>query len=204
MLERDGLSENGNGAACGSGTPIDGQRDQKVPAAVGFIGRSGSGKTTLTVKVIGELTRRGRRVGSIKHHGHAGFDIDVEGKDSWRHTRAGSVHTVISSPDRVASYRWIDHELGCDQIVQTMTDVEIVIVEGYRQSGIPCLELWRSGNPRDVEAAIEPGILGGEDIVGVVTDMPDIHGIAQGKLLPCFDFEDVDEICDFIEMRFLE
>lgn len=204
MRERDELSESGNGASCGSGTPIDGRRGQKVPAAVGFIGRSGSGKTTLAVKVIGELTRRGRRVGSIKHHGHAGFDIDVEGKDSWRHTQAGSVHTVISSHDRIASYRWIDHELGCDQIVQTMTDVEIVIVEGYKQSGIPCLELWRSGNPRDVEAAIEPGILGGEGIVGVVTDMPDIRGIAQGKLLPCFDFEDVDEICDFVEMRFLE
>lgn len=204
MQGQDGLSGNSDGGAIGSGTPLDGQRGPETPAAVGFIGRSGSGKTTLVTKVIGELTRRGRRVGSIKHHGHAGFDIDVEGKDSWRHTQAGSVHTVISSPDRIASYRWIDHELGCDQIVQTMTDVEIVVVEGYKQSGIPCLELWRSGNPRDIEAATEPGLLENEGIVGVVTDMPDIRGIAQGKLLPCFDFEDVTEICDFVEMRFLE
>ena len=175
----------------------------ETPAAIAFIGRSGSGKTTLTVKVIEELTRRGHRVGSIKHHGHGKFDIDVEGKDSWRHSQAGSVHTVVSSPERIASYRWIDHELECAQIVETMTDVEVVIVEGYKHSGLPSLELWRSGNPRDADAATEPGILEGEWVIGAVTDMPDIRGIAQGKLLPCFDFEDVEEICDFIEMRFL-
>ncbi|MFR3878154.1 MAG: molybdopterin-guanine dinucleotide biosynthesis protein B [Collinsella sp.] len=34
---------------------------------------------------IAELTRRGLRVGSLKHHGHHGFDIDVPAKDTWRH-----------------------------------------------------------------------------------------------------------------------
>ena len=40
-----------------------------VPA-IAFIGYQNSGKTTLVEKVIAELTRRGLRVGSLKHHGH--------------------------------------------------------------------------------------------------------------------------------------
>ena len=54
-----------------------------VPA-IAFIGYQNSGKTTLVEKVIAELTRRGLRVGSLKHHGHHGFDIDVPAKDTWR------------------------------------------------------------------------------------------------------------------------
>ena len=65
-----------------------------VPA-IAFIGYQNSGKTTLVEKVIAELTRRGLRVGSLKHHGHHGFDIDVPAKDTWRHHQAGSKHVGL-------------------------------------------------------------------------------------------------------------
>ncbi|MGI6216100.1 MAG: molybdopterin-guanine dinucleotide biosynthesis protein B [Coriobacteriales bacterium] len=183
----------------------NGANSTPAPApAVAFIGKSGSGKTVLTVKVIAELTARGYRVGSIKHHGHKKFDIDVPGKDSWRHTQAGSVHTVVASPDKIASYRKLDHELEFSQIVQEMTDVDIVVVEGYRHGGAPSFELFRSGNPKDEDAALDPDVLSSDDTVAVVTDMPDMRGEAGMKQIPCFDFEDVGEICDFIEFRFLK
>ena len=173
-----------------------------VPA-IAFIGCSGSGKTVLTVKIIERLCARGYRVGSIKHHGHKFFDIDVDGKDSWRHTQAGSVHTVIASPDRYASYRWLEHELEFEQLLQEMDDVDVVIAEGYRHADIPAIEVFREANPNSVDAALEPDLLTNPQTIAVVTDMPDVRGIAMTKMLPCFDLDDADELCDFIEMRFL-
>ncbi|HQI24319.1 MAG TPA: molybdopterin-guanine dinucleotide biosynthesis protein B, partial [Smithella sp.] len=55
---------------------------------ISIVGKSNSGKTTLVEKLIPELIKRGYRVATIKHNKH-GFDIDHEGKDSWRHKRAG-------------------------------------------------------------------------------------------------------------------
>lgn len=176
--------------------------------AIGFIGRSGSGKTTLTVKVIAELCARGHRVGSVKHHGHKGFDIDVPGKDSWRQTQAGSVHTVIASPDKVATIRQLERELEFGDILATMDDVEIVVVEGYRHSGIPSIELFRKDNPKDADpanddearlrAAVELG-----DAVAVATDNEETASVARGLGLPVFSLDDVSPIVDFIESRIL-
>ena len=69
---------------------------KKTPI-VSIVGYSGSGKTTLVEKMIPELKRRGWRVATIKHNRH-GFEIDHEGKDSWRHRRAGAGMTVLASP----------------------------------------------------------------------------------------------------------
>ena len=66
---------------------------------VSIVGRSNTGKTTLIEKLIPELRRRGYRVATIKHNIH-GFDIDHEGKDSWRHKKAGARLTVIASPQQ--------------------------------------------------------------------------------------------------------
>ena len=61
-----------------------------------FVGRSNSGKTTLIERVIPELVRAGYKVATVKHAGH-GFDLDTEGKDSWRHKQAGASTVVIIS-----------------------------------------------------------------------------------------------------------
>ena len=51
---------------------------------VSIVGKSDSGKTTLIEKLLPELTRRGYRIATVKHDVH-GFEVDREGKDSWRH-----------------------------------------------------------------------------------------------------------------------
>ena len=53
--------------------------------AVSVVGRHNSGKTTLVEAVIARLVADGLDIGSVKHHGHVGFDIDIPGKDSYRH-----------------------------------------------------------------------------------------------------------------------
>ncbi|PIP08805.1 MAG: molybdopterin-guanine dinucleotide biosynthesis protein B, partial [Syntrophobacteraceae bacterium CG23_combo_of_CG06-09_8_20_14_all_50_8] len=75
--------------------------ENKVIPVVCIVGESDTGKTTLIEKIIPELKRRDYRVATIKHHGH-GFDIDHEGKDSWRHKKAGARITVLASPRQVA------------------------------------------------------------------------------------------------------
>ncbi|MFA7176706.1 MAG: molybdopterin-guanine dinucleotide biosynthesis protein B, partial [Smithellaceae bacterium] len=68
---------------------------------VSIVGKSNSGKTTLLEKIIADLTHRGYRIATIKHNRH-GFDIDHEGKDSYRHKKAGAHTTVVSSPHQLA------------------------------------------------------------------------------------------------------
>jgi molybdopterin-guanine dinucleotide biosynthesis protein B len=111
---------------------------------VTIIGKSGSGKTTLMEGLIPELSRRGYRLATVKHHSHSGFDVDQEGKDSWRHARAGSVHVIIAAPDKIASYRQLRTELTLAEIVQEVRDVDLILVEGYRQAGYPSLEVQRA------------------------------------------------------------
>jgi molybdopterin-guanine dinucleotide biosynthesis protein MobB len=123
----------------------------KVPSpAVTIVGRHNSGKTTIIENLILELLRRGHDVASVKHHSHAGFDIDYPGKDSYRHRKAGASETVIAAPGQVASIKSVEGELECAEIVQSMPGHDIIIVEGYRKSGLPTIEVMRQGNETDV------------------------------------------------------
>ncbi|UEA46563.1 molybdopterin-guanine dinucleotide biosynthesis protein B [Collinsella stercoris] len=116
--------------------------------AVAFVGYQNSGKTTLVEKVISRLTQRGVRVGSVKHHGHKGFEIDQPGKDSWRHAQAGSRHVGLISPDAYAEYARTSEEVTVTDILTRYTDVDAVIVEGYKAAGLPSIVVARSGIDR--------------------------------------------------------
>jgi molybdopterin-guanine dinucleotide biosynthesis protein B len=79
------------------------------------VGRSNSGKTTLIERLILELTETGYRVATIKHAGH-GFDLDTEGKDSWRHKRAGASQVVVLSKGSLAMFTDVSEELPVQEI----------------------------------------------------------------------------------------
>src|SRR3954452_15714025 len=68
---------------------------------IGLAGWSGAGKTTLLTRVIPHLLKEGLRVSVIKHAHHA-FDVDIPGKDSWRHREAGASEVLVSSSQRWA------------------------------------------------------------------------------------------------------
>ena len=130
-------------------SPLPGGPGTGKPApAVSFIGYQNAGKTTLVEKVIAKLSQRGLRVGSIKHHGHKGFDIDQPGKDSWRHAQAGSRHVGLVSPDRYAEYASTEREVPVTDLLAHYTDVDVVIVEGYKTAGLPSIVVTRSGVDR--------------------------------------------------------
>jgi molybdopterin-guanine dinucleotide biosynthesis protein MobB len=156
-----------------------------------IIGRSDSGKTTLIEKLIPELKSRGYRVGTVKHHSHAGFDIDQPGKDSWRHAQAGSDHVVIAAPDKIASYRLVEKEPTLDEIVSEIKDADIILVEGYKQAGKPSIEIIRG------ELGIEP-IGTREQLFAIAAN------VTLNAPVPVFDLNDAQAIADVIEEKFLK
>ncbi|MFR5000614.1 MAG: molybdopterin-guanine dinucleotide biosynthesis protein B [Slackia sp.] len=173
--------------------------------AVSFVGRHNSGKTTLLVKVIAELVSRGLNIGTVKHHGHPDFDIDYPGKDSFRHREAGSCDTVIVSPTRIARVTALEQEPSCAEVVASMPDHDLVIVEGYRQSGLPVIEVIRWANERDRAAArefCETGSVRGAVPCAVVTDVDAVAQAALAGGMRVFSLDDVKGIADYLAETF--
>jgi molybdopterin-guanine dinucleotide biosynthesis protein B len=117
----------------------------EVQRIIGFAGFSGSGKTTLLEKVIPLLKARGLRIAVIKHAHHK-FDIDKPGKDSFRHREAGAGEVLV-----VSGFRWaLMHELldeaepSLEELCKRLSPCDLVLVEGYKYSGIPKIEVHRS------------------------------------------------------------
>lgn len=123
------------------------------------VGSSNAGKTTLVEKLVRELVRRGYRVGTIKHDGH-GFELDREGKDSWRHKRAGAHTTVVSSAHQVGVVRDVEQELGVEALVSAyLGHVDLVVVEGYKRGPWPKLEVHRAETGRALVSSPASGLL---------------------------------------------
>jgi molybdopterin-guanine dinucleotide biosynthesis protein B len=157
---------------------------------VTFIGKSGAGKTTLLEKLVAHLKCQGYRVATIKHHTHSGFDIDVPGKDSWRFAQAGSDQVIIVSPKKIASYRLTDSEPSLDEIAAEVSGVDIILVEGYCQSGKPTVEVLRGEKSKELIGSQEHWI-------ALVTDFPiDIN-------VPQYDLNDVYGIANLVIEKFL-
>lgn len=158
---------------------------------VTLIGKSGSGKTTLMEKLVAEFKLRGYHIATIKHHSHAGFDIDVPGKDSWRFAQAGSDQVIIAAPDKIASYRKLDRELSLEEILTTVSGVDLILVEGYMQARLPSIEVVRS--------EYYPKLLSDPDqLIAIAANMPfDLE-------TPQFSLDDVQGIADLIERRYLQ
>jgi len=157
---------------------------------ISVVGKSGSGKTTLLEKLIPELKRRGLRVATIKHHSHPGFEMDKPGKDTWRHTQAGSDMVILAAPDKIASIQRIDHELGLDEIASWVKDCNIILTEGFKRAGKPSLEVVRAITGLEL-------LCDKEQLFAIATDTPldiDVHK---------FDLQDADGIVDLIIERFI-
>jgi len=110
---------------------------------VSVVGRSNSGKTTLLEKLIVELKKRGYTVAAVKHSG-GDFQLDHPGKDSWRLTEAGSDAVLLVSPHRLAFMERASHPLTFEEVVDFLGHkFDFILVEGFKESGIPKIEVHR-------------------------------------------------------------
>jgi len=140
------------------------------PPMVAVIGRKHSGKTTLTVRLAAELGRRGHRVMTIKHGSHT-FNIDPSTTDTYRHYHEGNVERVaMAAPDKFALVvRWAE-ELGPVEIAERyMSDADVVLCEGFKQSALPKVEVFRRA--AHATPLFEPGGSGTEHYLALVTDL---------------------------------
>jgi molybdopterin-guanine dinucleotide biosynthesis protein B len=154
---------------------------------IGFAGWSGSGKTTLIEKLIPLFVQRGLRVSLVKHAHHT-FDVDQEGKDSWRHRHAGATEVLVTS-----SRRWVlMHELrggqepSFEDQVKRLSPCDLLIVEGFKYAPIPMIEVWRAEPGEGMLSPNDP------HIVAVATDA------SVDTKLPVLDLNAPAAVADFI------
>ncbi len=165
-------------------------KDSRIPI-VSVVGKADSGRTTLLEGVIATLVERGWRVATAKHHAHE-TDIDVPGKDSWRHARAGAVVAIVSAPNRVGLFRRVDGESTLAELVDAAGDVDIVLTEGFRATSPVLVEVVRANRSPDP-------ICSADELFALVTDVDALRDWP----VPVFGLDDAAGLADLIEERFL-
>ena len=153
----------------------------------GVVGWKNAGKTGLMERLVTNITGRGLSVSTVKHAHHS-FDVDHEGKDSYRHRQAGATEVLLSSRNRFA----LMHELRADaeptleMLLQRLAPVDLILVEGYKRDAHPKVEAHRAatGNP----------LIAPQDatVRAVASDVP----LTLDR--PVFDLNDTAAIADFI------
>jgi molybdopterin-guanine dinucleotide biosynthesis protein B len=156
---------------------------------VSFVGRSNSGKTTFIERVIPELVRAGYKVATVKHAGH-GFDLDTEGKDSWRHRQAGASGVVVLSKGSMAMFADVAEEMKVEEVRDRFLDssYDLIIAEGWKHEGYPKIVIVRE---QIGEIPLSP-----EGLLAVVSDKPVSVDV------PVFDLNDVPAVAELIMKRF--
>jgi len=153
----------------------------------GVTGWKNAGKTGLMERLVAEIAGRGLAVSTLKHAHHS-FDVDHPGKDSHRHRVAGAREVLLSSRDRFALMheRRGAEELTLEALLQKLSPVDLVLVEGYKRDRHPKVEAFRA-------ATGQPLIAPGD---------PTIRAVAADCALdldrPVFDLDDTRAIADFI------
>lgn len=163
----------------------------RIQPIVAFAAPSGTGKTTLIEGVLRALTARGYRVGVVKHDAHR-LELDKPGKDTWRFRRAGAHRAVIAGDTQLAVFSAVDGELSIGGVVdRCLPDVDLVIAEGFRRSGLPTLRVQR--------VAHKPGHRWTEPthVIAWVSDArPEVD-------VPVLPLDQPSVVADFIEDRYL-
>lgn len=163
---------------------------------IGFAGYSGAGKTTLVERMIPLLREGGLSVSVVKHAHHK-FDIDHPGKDTWRHREAGAFEVVVASDRRLALIREFAEPAQLDVhqlIAELRANVDWVLVEGFKHSSLPKIEVWR---PSDADEKPRPArYVDDPQICAIATDAA--HHLPQATTLPLFDLNDAPAVARWL------
>jgi molybdopterin-guanine dinucleotide biosynthesis protein B len=159
---------------------------------LGIVGWSGSGKTTLITGLITKFVEFGITISTIKH-AHHNFDVDKKGKDSFQHRVAGAQEVLVGSAKRWALMHELRNEVepSLEDLLEKMSDVDLVLVEGFKFGAHEKIEVYRSEIGKPLLCPEDPKIM------AVVTDseLP-----STGR--PVFRPDDIRGVVKFVVSRY--
>jgi len=154
------------------------------------VGKRGVGKTHVMEMLVAELKNRGYRVATVKHSAHD-FNLNQEGKDSWQHAQAGSDAVVISSPQKLALIRKVDHDNTLAELSRFIgPDFDVILAEGFKHDKAVKIEVHRKEQGTEL-------ICEREELLAVVTDEQ------LERNIPQYAPDDAPGLVDLIEKRYL-
>lgn len=158
--------------------------DEAMTKIMGFVGYSNSGKTLVVSNLIKILSQRGVKAAAVKHASH-GYQIDTPGKDSYQHFQAGATKVVLIGTDSITIHQRLISIPPLQEILQDIDDVDIVLVEGFKQEVSPKILVYRAEGQKD------PGFPPGEyEALISDSELP--------LQVPRFSFDELEKVADFI------
>ncbi|MBU4439784.1 MAG: molybdopterin-guanine dinucleotide biosynthesis protein B [Firmicutes bacterium] len=147
-------------------------------------GVKNSGKTTLITQLIPKLVKKKLKIATIKHDGH-GFTADIEESDSYRHKAAGAYAAAVFSDSKYMLVKDVP-ECSEEMIIQFFPEADLILLEGFKNSDYPKIEIVRSDNSR--ASVCDP-----KTMVALISDLP-----FSGENIPIFGLNEIDQIAAFI------
>lgn len=158
----------------------------------GITGWKNAGKTTLMVALVELLTARGLRIATVKH-AHHNFDIDHEGKDSFRHRAAGASEVIVSSASRWALIHENrgqgedDAEASLEDLLAHLSpDIDLVLVEGFKSGAHEKIQVYRGQENETLLAPQDKSVVAvatGQQLEGILTLPLDDPGVIADFIL---------------------
>lgn len=155
------------------------------PAVVAVSGVKNSGKTTLIAAMLPHLSTAGIRTAVLKHDGHR-FAADSPGTDTHRYLAAGACGTAVFDEEKFQLVRRVP--VTVEELIPLFPDAELILLEGFKDSAWPKLELVRAGNSdrsvceRSTLLALVTDLNGDMDLPGVPR-VPFGDGEAAAKII---------------------
>lgn len=156
--------------------------------------KSGMGKTTLIEALIEIFKSRNYTVGILKYDVKK-FEIDKEGKDSYRFSKAGADNVIVASSEKLAMVQLLKEKKTIEEIVNLFGNLDIVIIEGFKNNIYPKIEVHRK--------YVDNNLLCKNPSFGI----SNIKAVASDEELnvniPVLNLNDTVSVADFIESNIL-
>ncbi len=157
--------------------------NSKDVTIISIAGKKNAGKTTLISDLIPKLKERGHTVGTLKYNIRK-FDIDHEGKDTYKYFHSGADAITLTSENMLAVVKKLPNPLKLNEIIEThLNNIGIVLIEGYRENDYPIIRII---DPQESKTAKEES---GNELLLVKEDLNTKR----------FSIKDINKALDFIE-----
>lgn len=112
-----------------------------MTSVISIVGKKGSGKSEILEKLIYKLSRKGYRIGVIKHLARPDLEVDEPGKDTYRYRTGGAERVVLAGKSRLALFSNLKEELPLEELLNFFKGFDLVFLEGTLKETIPVIEI---------------------------------------------------------------